>query len=71
MERRTLPTNGKAGSVSDVQATEREAYDRIILNVSPELAKRVRDLARQERRSISKQAEVLIERALAMEQVAA
>lgn len=44
---------------------------RILLNFPPELAERIRVLAAAERRTITAQVEVLVERALALEQVAA
>lgn len=45
------------------------ARDRILLNFPPELGERIRALAAAEKRTITAQVEVLVERALALQQV--
>ncbi len=46
-------------------------YHRIILNFPPELAAQVREMAKRERRPMSRQIQVLVEHALRVLQVAA
>jgi predicted DNA-binding protein len=43
----------------------REPYSRIVLNFPPDLAERLRELAKRERRPLTAQVQVLVERALA------
>lgn len=50
---------------------KRAPRQRILLNVPPELADRLRELAERERRPLSTQIQVLVERALEQEVVAA
>lgn len=44
-----------------------QRVDRIVVLFSPELGKRIRDLAERERRPLTAQIQVLVERALAMD----
>lgn len=50
--------------VADRRRSRRQQKERILLNFPPELAQRVRDLAERERRSLTTQIQVLVERAL-------
>ena len=59
-----------SSAVVQASAIKRPTH-RIILNFPPELALRVRELAARERRPLSTQIQVLVERALEQEPVAA
>jgi predicted DNA-binding protein len=57
--------------VADVSVRDREtrAYKRLILNVPPELHDRLRGMAERERRPLTTQVQILIERALAADEI--
>ena len=54
--------------VADVAVRQARPYKRLLLNIPPELYDRLRDLAQRERRPLSTQTQILLERALDLEQ---
>jgi hypothetical protein len=56
-----------AGVTAQSAARQARPYKRILLNVSPSLHERLRTLAERERRPMTTQIQILLERALAGE----
>ena len=54
--------------VADVTVRQARPYKRLLLNIPLELHDRLRDLAQRERRPLSTQTQILLERALDLEQ---
>ena len=54
--------------MADVAVRQARPYKRLLLNIPPELYDRLRDLAQRERRPLSTQTQILLERALDLEQ---
>ena len=54
--------------VADVAVRQARPYKRLLLNIPLELHDRLRDLAARERRPLSTQTQILLERALEFEQ---
>ncbi len=50
--------------MADVAVRQARPYKRLLLNIPPELYDRLRDLALRERRPLSTQTQILLERAL-------
>lgn len=50
--------------MADVAVRQARPYKRLLLNIPPELYDRLRDLAQRERRPLSTQTQILLERAL-------
>ena len=50
--------------MADVTVRQARPYKRLLLNIPPELYDRLRDLAQRERRPLSTQTQILLERAL-------
>lgn len=67
-----MQTVSHEGMVLDAvnEPPKRREYHRIILNFPPELAARVREAADSERRSLTGQIQVMVERQLAHDQAA-